>query len=93
MKFPKGKSGNPSGRRVETEKQKNTAKLLLTPLVEDAVKQVARSAKSPDPHDHQWAINLLFSYLFPKPAQEVDIGGKDGIIFRLVIEGEPSSGK
>ena len=82
--FKKGQSGNPNGRAIETTKQKKTAALLLSPLVDKAVMQVKKQLESDDPDSQRWAVNLIMSYVFGKPKQEVDMtsaGEKIGILY------------
>lgn len=85
MRFPKGNNANPKGRGTETEKQRNVAKLLLSPYVKKAALRVGKSLDSPDADDYQWAVNLIFSYLCSKPAQSVDVADSEGVLFKIVI--------
>jgi hypothetical protein len=44
--FKKGQVSNPKGRGTETEKKRKTAEMLLSPLVNTAVKRIERSLHS-----------------------------------------------
>lgn len=82
--FKKGQSGNPQGRGSETAKQKKTAAMLLSPLVDRAVNAINKQLKSGDPQQEQWATGMVMSYVFGKPKQEVDMksdGQKIGILY------------
>ena len=84
MAFKKGVVTNPKGRGTETEKQRKTAALLLSPYVEKAVRVINRQLDSDEPSEQQWAANMVFSYVFGKPKQEVDMssqGQKVGILY------------
>jgi hypothetical protein len=84
MAFKKGQIGNPKGRGTETEKKRKTAELLLSPLVNTAVKRIEQSLHSEDRDDHQWAVDLIASYSWSKPKQDVDLksdGNKIGILY------------
>ena len=84
MGFPKGNRANPLGRGTETEKQRKNAAMLLSPYAEKAAKRIQKSLESELREDHQWAVNLIMSYVFGKPKQEVDMtsaGEKIGILY------------
>ena len=72
--FKKGQSGNPQGRGSETAKQKKTAAMLLSPLVDRAVNAINKQLKSGDPQQEQWATGMVMSYVFGKPSQQLDLG-------------------
>jgi hypothetical protein len=75
-KWKKGESGNSKGRALESEQKKRIAADLLSPHVDKAIERITLSLKSPDSADHQWAVNLVMSYVFGKPGQVVEIGAK-----------------
>jgi len=86
MVFKPGESGNPEGAAVKSKQQKRIAAQLLSPHVDKAVERIAQSLESKEASDHQWAVNLVMSYVFGKPAQAVDINPGEGGSFKLIIE-------
>jgi hypothetical protein len=74
MGFKPGNKANPLGRGTETEKQRKNAAMLLSPYAEKAAKRIAKSLDSELREDHQWATNMVMSYVFGKPSQQLDLG-------------------
>lgn len=85
-KFEPGKSGNPKGRGSETDQQKRVAKELLSPYAVKAAERIGRDVSSEDPDLYQWAIKMVFEYVFGKPNQAVDLKPGEGASFKLIIE-------
>lgn len=83
--FKKGQSGNPLGRGAEVAQRRRLASDLLSPSVNKAVEVIQQHLKdSSDKDGQRWAVNLIMSYVFGKPKQEVDMtsaGEKIGILY------------
>jgi hypothetical protein len=85
MKWKPGESGNKKGRSIEKEQRVRLAKDLLGPYVKNAVQVVADLLDSEDNADRQWAAGMVFSYVFGKPGQVVELQGKDGAPMTAVL--------
>lgn len=83
--FKKGQSGNPLGRGAEVAQKRRLASDLLSPNVNKAVEVIKEHlADKQDKDGQRWAVNLIMSYVFGKPKQEVDMtsaGEKIGILY------------
>ena len=73
MPFKPGQSGNPNGKGLKKDQKKRLASDLLGPHVKTAVERIAEALNSPEREDHQWAVGLVMSYVFGKPAQAVEL--------------------
>lgn len=72
--FKKGQSGNPNGRRAEISSKRSFAKLgdRAMKVIEDMMDN------SEDPKIRFDAAKYLADRAFGKPAQSVEVAGKDG---------------
>jgi len=90
MPIKKGQITNPKGANGVAKKQRHISDMLMHLLPKVAV----RLERMLDDPDHvEFASKMIIEHVCGKPAQSLDLNGKQGITFRLVIEGEPSSGK
>lgn len=74
MTFVKGQSGNPSGRKpVDPLVQE-----MFSRLIPQAMAAVEECLKSPRPEIKLKASELIFDRSWGRPAQAVEVSGKDG---------------
>lgn len=92
MKFQKGKSGNPGGKKSESDDVK-AAKIAIQKLCPDAVDKLMEFMDNKKLSVQMWAVDKILQYSIPKPAQEVDLGNGDGTPLRatLLIEYKPKA--
>jgi hypothetical protein len=86
MPFKKGESGNKKGRATEKAQRERLAKDLLSPYVNRAVSVVADMLPEHNSaEDRKWAVGMVFSYVFGKPGQVVELQGKNGAPLTAVL--------
>lgn len=82
MTFVKGKSGNPKGRKVENTEIKELAK-AKSPL---AFNKIVSLLDSEDAKVCMAAAKEILDRAFGKPAQAVEVSGKNGAKLAALIE-------
>jgi len=88
-RFPKGISGNPTGRK-KRQVEDDFMRLLTGAVTRDdwieiCIKAV-RQARSGDPVARKW----LADYLIGSPVQRMEHSGKDGDVIKVTLVGENS---
>jgi len=88
--FTPGKSGNESGRPPESEEVKK-AKEDIKKLLPSAVLKLQDWINSNDPDKEEWAMEKILAYGIGKPAQSMEITGKDGGDIHIYINRKPKT--
>lgn len=84
-KWQPGQSGNPAGRRSRTTEERYLRATISQVSVADwreIVDRAVLQAKKGDHRARQW----LSDYIIGKPAQAVELSGKDGDSIRIVMD-------
>lgn len=78
MAFPKGVSGNPGGRPKKTEPTVAAIREFALSKSEEAIRVIYALLKSDDEKIRHLAASSILDRALGKPAQAVEVAGKDG---------------